>query len=121
MNNPLPELFHMYKLVDWLKYKDGTVIKGNELYRQNKSILQRLSSYLPGLPTNGTKEALINGLKTYVFTDEQKAELKEHYKNKEKLRSHEARRVRINMLKNGPRPYEYITQIAIDLFEQDDF
>lgn len=116
----LNELRHMYVLSDWLYMKEKIRVRGNELYRQKKDIILKLCNCLPMMPTSGTKESLIVALKNYVFSDEQLQEMI-RYKEKEKtLRNHESRRMRIEELINGPRPYEYRTQIAIDFFEEDD-
>jgi hypothetical protein len=68
------ELDHMYKLSNWLYMKEGINIRGNELYRQNKGILEKLYISLmpPMTPIVGNKDSLIICLKKYVFTDEQK-------------------------------------------------
>ena len=109
----------MYTLSDWLLMKEKIRIKGNELYRK-KEIILKLCNCLPMMPTTGTKDSLIVALKNYVFSDEQLQEMI-RYKEQEKLqRDHESRRKRIEALKKDPRPYEYITQIAIDFFEEDD-
>jgi hypothetical protein len=116
------ELNHMYKLSNWLLMKEGISVRGNELYRQNKGILEKLYISLmpPMTPIVGNKDSLIISLKKYVFTDEQKNEMQQFKERKELLRNHELRRQRIEKLSSGPRPYEYKTQIAIDFFEEDD-
>jgi len=116
----LVELRHMYVLSDWLLMKGKIRIKGNELYRQKKEIILKLCSYLPMMPTSGTKESLIVALKNYIFSDEQLQEMIRYQEQEKLIRNHELRKRRVETLINGPRPYEYITQIAIDFFEEDD-
>jgi hypothetical protein len=116
----LVELRHMYVLSDWLLMKENIRIRGNELYRQKKDIILKLCNCLPMMPTSGTKESLIIALKNYIFSNEQLQEMIRYQEQEKSLLNHEFRRRRVETLINGPRPYEYRTQIAIDFFEEDD-
>jgi hypothetical protein len=116
----LYKIHHMYTLSDWLFMKEGLHIKGNELYRQKKSILEKLCETLPMMSTIGTKNNLITALQNYVFSDEQLNEMKCFQENKNILKRHEQRRIRINELIDTPRPYDLRTHVAIKFFEEDD-
>jgi len=72
------------------------------------------------MPTSGTKESLIFALKNYIFSNEQLQEMIRFQEKEKSLLTHEFRRRRVETLINGPRPYEYRTQIAIDFFNEDD-
>ena len=62
----------------WMHMREGVAPpwRGARLFRQNKPVLQRACALL-GMPESGPKAALLSRLRTYVFSTEQRAEMRE--------------------------------------------
>lgn len=114
------ELVHERTIVNWFKYKTREVIPG--VYRQNKNILRKICTSLPNMGTvndNDTKDVLVNRLKRYMFSEEEKEALQKYRELEVRLKNLESRKRLFETITNGERPYTQFDQWRLDYINEE--
>ena len=69
--------YHSEDLAEWLFMKEGTLIGASAMFKQNKPVYERLCIHL-GIPDHGTKQNLMERLRSYVFSRDQLERLRQY-------------------------------------------
>ena len=84
--------FNERYIAEWYKCKTGEAI--HQIFRQKKEVLRLIYASLPNMPPvdDVTRDVLVDRLKRYVFSEDEREEMRKFRELKDKLNSHRARR-----------------------------